>query len=82
MFIDETVSFVLILNLCFMCLKLISLHLSCFFFFLNENSLRPGSHLYVIKRCPDSQYVMRDTKKSKVRMSPGLGSGKRGSGGG
>lgn len=52
------------------------------FFFLNENSLRPGSHLYVIKRCPDSQYVMRDTNKSKVRMSPGLGSGKRRSGGG
>lgn len=31
MFIDETVHFVLILKLCFMCLKSISLHLSCFF---------------------------------------------------
>lgn len=33
MFMDETVYFVLILKLCFMCLKSISLHLSCSCFF-------------------------------------------------
>lgn len=33
MFIDETVYFVLILKLCFMCLKSTSLHVSCFLFF-------------------------------------------------
>lgn len=74
MLIDETVYFVLVLKLCFMCLKSISLHLSCFCFFKSGSSLRLGSHLYINKRHPDSLYVMLDTNKSKVMMSSELGS--------